>query len=88
VDQTGGREAVVATRERGGRTLPFVAAREDVAPAVVARRVAPGSAAYADEAARRAALRRAVPAGTDYPSAGGGSGRPAPAQGWTGCRPG
>jgi hypothetical protein len=43
-------------RERGGRTLPFVVRREDEAAAVVAKRVAPGSTVYADEAAHWDAL--------------------------------
>jgi transposase-like protein len=54
--QSGKRRVVVAMRERGGRTLPFVVRREDLAAAIVARRVAPGSTVYADEAGHWDAL--------------------------------
>jgi transposase-like protein len=50
-NQTGKRRVVIAMRERGGRTLPFVVKSEDEAAEVVARRVAKGSFVYADEAA-------------------------------------
>src|SRR3712207_3607620 len=50
-NQSGKRRVVVAMRERGGRTLPFVVEREDEAAAIVAKRVAKGSTVYADEAA-------------------------------------
>jgi transposase-like protein len=55
-NQTGKRKVVVAMRERGGRTLPFVVRREDEAAAIVAKRVAPGSTVYADEASHWDAL--------------------------------
>jgi len=54
--QTGKREVVVVRRERGGRTLPFVAPTEAAGVAVVASTVAKGSTIYADEAAHWNAL--------------------------------
>lgn len=45
------RRVVVAMRERDGKTFPFVVEAEDEAAAIVAKRVAPGSTVYADEAA-------------------------------------
>jgi transposase-like protein len=48
--QTGKREVVVVMRERGGKTLPFVAPTEAAGVARVAASVAPGSTIYADEA--------------------------------------
>lgn len=44
------RQVVVAMRERNGRVLPFVAHSEAAGAQVIARRVAPGSTVYADEA--------------------------------------
>jgi hypothetical protein len=49
--QTGKRRCVVAMRERGGRTLPFVVISEDQAVPLVRRVVEHGSIVYADEAA-------------------------------------
>lgn len=49
-NQTGKRRVVVAMRERGGRTLPFVFRSEDAAVPTIAARVAPGSVLHADEA--------------------------------------
>jgi hypothetical protein len=54
--QTGKRRCVVAMRERGGRTLPFVVITEDQAVPMVRRVVAQGSTLYADEAASWDAL--------------------------------
>jgi hypothetical protein len=48
--QTGKRKCVVAMRERGGRTLPFVVITEDLAAPMVRQVVAKGSTIYADEA--------------------------------------
>jgi len=56
VYQTGKREVVVVMRERGGRTLPFVAPTEAAGVAVVADTVAKGSTVYADEATHWDAL--------------------------------
>jgi transposase-like protein len=56
VYQTGKREVVVVMRERGGRTLPFVAPTEAAGVSVVASSVAKGSTVYADEAAHWDAL--------------------------------
>lgn len=50
VYQTGKREVVVVMRERGGRTLSFVAPTEAAGVERVAATVAPGSTVYADEA--------------------------------------
>jgi len=49
-NQTGKRMAVVVMRERGGMTVPFVAASEADAVEVVASRIANGTTVYADEA--------------------------------------
>ena len=49
--QTGKRRCVVALRERGGRTLPFVVITEDQAVPFVRQAVEHGSIVYADEAA-------------------------------------
>jgi transposase-like protein len=49
-NQTGKRKVVVAMRERGGRTYPFVVPSEHEAVPVIRRRVAPGSTVLADEA--------------------------------------
>ena len=54
--QTGKRRVVVVMRERGGRTLLFVARSEDQALPVIVRRVQPGSTAHADEASHWNAL--------------------------------
>lgn len=54
--QTGKRKCVVAMRERGGRTLPFVVRTEDQAVPLVGQVVAHGSTLYADEAASWDAL--------------------------------
>jgi hypothetical protein len=59
--QTGKRRCVVALRERGGRTLPFVVITEDQAVPLVRRVVEHGSTIYADEAA---AGQKPEPAGT------------------------
>src|SRR5688572_1917634 len=48
--QTGKRKCVVAMRERGGHTLPFVVISEDQAVPMIRRTVAAGSTIYADEA--------------------------------------
>ena len=56
VNQTGKRRAVVAMRERNGRTLPFVFRREDEAIGVIQQRVQPGTTMYADESAAWDAL--------------------------------
>ncbi len=50
VNQSGKRRVVVAMRERGGRTLPFVFRTEAEAVPTIRERVAPGSTVYADEA--------------------------------------
>src|SRR3712207_261083 len=50
VSQSGKRRVVVAMRERGGRTLPFVFRTEAEAVPTIRERVAPGSTVYADEA--------------------------------------
>ena len=54
--QTGKRKCVVAMRERGGRTLPFVVITEDQAVPMVRQVVAKGSTIYADEASSWDAL--------------------------------
>jgi hypothetical protein len=54
--QTGKRRCVVAMRERGGRTLPFVMISEDQAVTMVRQVVARGSTIYADEASSWDAL--------------------------------
>src|SRR3712207_4398991 len=50
VNQSGKRRVVVALRERGGRTLPFVFRAEAEAVPTIRERVAPVSTGYADEA--------------------------------------
>ena len=55
-NQTGKWQVVVAMRERGGRTLPFVVKGEEEAVAIIASRVAHGSTIYADEATHWDAL--------------------------------
>jgi hypothetical protein len=50
VNQNGKRSVVVIMRERGGRTLPFVFKAEAASLPTIARRVAPGSTIFADEA--------------------------------------
>ena len=54
--RTGKRRCVVAMRERGGRTLPFVVITEDQAVPFVRQAVAHGSTVYADEASSWDAL--------------------------------
>ena len=49
-EQTGKRQVVVAIRQRGGRTLPFVLAKESDALPLVRRHVLLGSTIHADEA--------------------------------------
>lgn len=49
-EQTGKRQVVVVMRERAGRTLPFVVAKESHGPAIVRQRVKPGTVLHADEA--------------------------------------
>ena len=48
--QTGKWQSVVVARERGGRTLPLVVAKESDAVALIRERVAVGSIVHADEA--------------------------------------
>ena len=48
--RTGKRQVVVVMRERGGRTLPFVAKTEAAGASIVAANVAPGATIFADEA--------------------------------------
>lgn len=48
-NQTGKRHAVIVMRERGGRTLPFVAKSEHAAVPMIMARVAKGSVIFADE---------------------------------------
>ena len=55
--QTGKRRVVIAMRERGGRTLPFVVRSEDAALPTIVHRVQRGSTVHADEASHRDALR-------------------------------
>jgi len=54
--QTGKRRCVVAMRERGGRTLPFVMISEDQAVPMARQVVAAGATIYADEASSWDAL--------------------------------
>lgn len=61
--QTGTRRVVVALRQRGGRTLPFVTRREDEGLGIASRVVKAGSTVYADEAAHWDALYNAFPMG-------------------------
>ena len=49
-EQTGKRQSVVVARERHGKTLPFVVAKEADAVALIRERVAIGSIVHADEA--------------------------------------
>ena len=49
-EQTGKRQSVVVARERGGKTLPFVVAKEADAVALLRERIAMGSIVHADEA--------------------------------------
>ncbi len=48
--QTGKRQSVVVARERNGKTLPFVVAKEADAVALIRERIAMGSIVHADEA--------------------------------------
>ena len=50
-NQSGKRRPVVVLRERGGRTFPFVVAKESDAVPVIRAKVAPGTVLHADEAA-------------------------------------
>jgi transposase-like protein len=50
-EQTGKRQSVVVARQRGGRTLPTVVAREADGVAFIRRHVLPGTVVHADEAA-------------------------------------
>lgn len=54
--QTGKRRVVVALRERGGRTLPFVVKHESEGVSIAARVAAKATAFYADEASHWDAL--------------------------------
>lgn len=54
--QTGKRRVVVALRERGGRTLPFVCKQEAEGVSIAARVAAKATAFYADEAGHWDAL--------------------------------
>ncbi len=49
-NQSGKRQSVVVARERGGRTLPFVVAKESESTSFIRAHVAPGSTVHADEA--------------------------------------
>jgi transposase-like protein len=49
-EQTGKRQSVVVARQRGGRTLPVVVAKEGDAVPFVRQHVAPGTVVHADEA--------------------------------------
>lgn len=49
-NQTGKRQSVVVARERGGRTLPVVVAKERDAVPFIRQHVAPGTTVHADEA--------------------------------------
>jgi transposase-like protein len=49
-EQSGKRQVVVVMRERDGRTLPFVAAKEADALPTIRQRVQPGTVLHADEA--------------------------------------
>lgn len=49
-EQTGKRQVVVVMRERGGRTLPFVVAKESHGVPIILQRVMPGTILHADEA--------------------------------------
>lgn len=61
--QPGTRRVVVALRERQGRTLPFIAHKEEEGVDIALRTVRGGSIMYADEAAHWDRLGRAFPAG-------------------------
>lgn len=61
--QTGTRRVVVALRQRGGRTLPFVTRTEAEGVAIAKAIVAPGAKLYADEAAHWDALEASFPTG-------------------------
>ena len=61
--QTGTRRVVVALRQRGGRTLPFIAKREGEGVEIASRIVATGSTIFADEAAHWDDLVRDFPMG-------------------------
>ncbi|NOG74245.1 transposase [Roseicella sp. DB1501] len=50
-NQTGKRQSVVVARERGGKTLPFVVAKEADALPIIRAVVEPGTTVHADEAA-------------------------------------
>jgi len=50
MNQTGKREVVVAMRERGGSTLPFVFKSEHASLRTIENRIAEGSTVYADDA--------------------------------------
>lgn len=50
-EQTGKRQSVVVARERGGRTLPVVVAKEGDAVPFIRQHIAPGTTVHADEAA-------------------------------------
>lgn len=62
-NQTGRRRVVVALRQRGGRTLPFVVKREADGVGLAERVVEQGSRLYADEAAHWDMLYAAFPMG-------------------------
>jgi transposase-like protein len=49
-NQSGKRQVVVVMRERGGRTLPFIAKSEAAGVPIILDTVTPGSTVYADEA--------------------------------------
>lgn len=49
-EQTGKRRVVVVLRQRGGRTLPFVVAKESHGTTIARNRIASGSIVHADEA--------------------------------------
>jgi transposase-like protein len=51
VEQTGKRMVVVVTRERGGRTIPFVVPSESDAIPMIRNRIASGTVVHADESA-------------------------------------
>lgn len=55
-NQTGKRRVVVVMREHNGRTLPFVFKAEGQSISTIAKRVAPGSTVFADEASHWDAL--------------------------------
>ncbi len=55
-NQSGKRQVVMVMRERGGRTMPFIAKSEAEGSEVIAATVAPGSVIHADEASPYDAL--------------------------------